>query len=115
MANTVVSTVLPTYVQFVSGQSGITYDAGSRTVRWDLGDVKAGVGYSTNALMGAFQVTMTPSQSQVGQTPFLTGTAALTGVDRFAQTSVSASADAPSIKLQEPGFGNGMDIVAPKQ
>lgn len=117
LANTSVSAVLPPYVSFAAAQagSGITYDAGSRTVRWDLGDLKAGVGYSTAARTGAFQVTFTPSASQAGFSPTLTGTAALQGTDRFAQVAVSATAEAPTIKLNEAGFAPGMDIVAPKQ
>lgn len=117
VANTVVSAVLPTYVQFVSAQagSGIAYDAGSRTVRWDMGDLRAGVGYSSAALQGSFQITFTPSDSQVGATPMLTGTAALSGTDRFAQTAVTASVEAPTTQLTEAGFGGGMDIVGPKQ
>ncbi len=117
IANAVVSSVLPTYVTFVTAQqgSGITYDAGSRTVRWDLGDLKAGVGYSTAARTGAFQVNFTPSSSQVGLSPALTGAAVLSGTDRFAQVQVSASAEAPTIRISEPGFSAGMDTVQPKQ
>lgn len=115
LGNTTISTVLPPYVTFVQGQSGITYDAGSRTVRWSAGDVAAGVGYSTAARQGAFQIALTPSASQVGQTPMLTGTSALSGTDRFAQVSVSATSEAPTTKLTESGFGAGMDTVQPKQ
>jgi hypothetical protein len=117
VANTGVSAVLPTYVTFLSAQagSGINYDAGSRTVRWDLGELKAGVGYSSAARIGSFQVSLVPSVSQVGTSPILTGAALLSGTDRFAQVPVSASAEAPTTKLFEAGVTAGMDIVAPKQ
>ena len=49
LGNTTVSTVLPPYVQFVAGTPGVAYDAASRTVRWDIGDLKAGVGYTSAA------------------------------------------------------------------
>lgn len=114
LANTTVSTVLPTYVDYVQGSAGVSYDAGSRTVRWDIGDLAAGVGYSASSLQAAFQVRLTPSASQVGSAPLLTGASALSGTDRFAQVSVGASAEAPSTKLSESGFASGMDIVAPK-
>ena len=116
VANGTVSTVLPTYVAFVAAQAGsdISYDAGSRTVRWSLGDLKAGLGYSSTARTGSFQIQFNPSSSQVGSTPMLTGTAALSGTDRFAQVSVSATAEAPTTRLFEPGFVSGMDIVSPK-
>ncbi len=115
VANAGVSTVLPPYVQFIQGQSGVTYDSGSRAVTWSLGDVSAGVGYTTAARQAAFQVSLNASGSQVGFTPMLTGASALQGTDRFAQTTVSASAEAPTTKLTEAGFAAGMDTVAPKQ
>jgi len=117
VANTTVLAVLPVYVTFIAAGAGsnITYDAGSRTVRWDIGDLGAGVGYSTVALKGSFQIRFTPSSSQVGLSPQLTGTAAIAGTDRFAQVQVSDTAEAPTTKLSESGFSGGMDIVAPKQ
>lgn len=116
VANATVSSVLPTYVTFLGAQDGsITYDPGSRTVKWDLGELKAGVGYSTVARSGAFQVSVTPSSSQVGTSPALTGATALSGTDRFAQVQVGATAEAPTTKLSETGFAPGMDIVQPKQ
>lgn len=114
LGNASVSTVLPPYVSFVAGQEGITYESGSRTVRWALGDVPAGAGYSLGAKIASFQIALTPSDSQVGQSPQLTGTAQLQGTDRFAQVGVSASADAPTIMLTEAGFGAAQGVVQAK-
>ncbi len=96
IGNTLVSTVLPPYVTFVSGQTGVTYDTGSRTVTWSIGDVKPGVGYTTAALSSGFTVSLTPSSSQAGSAPALTGSALLSGTDRFAGVAVNASAQAPT-------------------
>ena len=118
LANTVVSTVLPPYVNFMSAVQGegVTYDSGSRTVRWPIGELKAGVGYTLSARQAAFQVTLTPSTSQVGQSPQLTGVTTLSGQDRFVQVNVSSQAAAPTTKISgEGGFTAGMDIVGPKQ
>jgi len=93
-ANT--TAVLPTYVAYIVGQSGISYDAASRTVRWDIGELKAGTGYTSAAKAGSFQVTLNPSVSQVGQTPALTGSAVLSGTDRFAQIQVQSTAQGPT-------------------
>lgn len=92
IANAAVSAVLPTYVTYKAGQPGVAYDAPSRTVRWDLGDIKAGTGYTAGARVASFQVTLNPSVSQAGQAPNLTGAAVLSGTDRFAQIQVSAQA-----------------------
>lgn len=117
LANTVLSADLPPYVKFISAQAGagIAYDDGSRTVRWNVGDLKAGVGYTLPVRQAAFQVALSPSTSQVGSAPNLTGETRLFGQDRFAQVGVNASAPAPTTALQESGFSSGMDIVGPKQ
>ena len=105
IANAGVSAVLPTYVTYKTGQTGVVYDAASRTVRWDLGELKAGTGYTLGARTAAFQVTLNPSVSQVGQTPALTGTAALTGTDRFAQIQVGAQAQGPTTETTDGESG----------
>lgn len=107
LANASVSTVLPPYASFVAGQAGagITYDSASRTVRWSIGDIKAGVGYSEAPLSTSFQVAIVPSETQVGSAPTLTGTALFQATDRFAQVQVSSSAAAPAT----------LDSVVPKQ
>lgn len=101
VADGAVAATLPSYVRFITAApgSGITYDEASRTVRWNIGDINAGVGYTQPERQAAFQVMLTPSDSQVGQTPTLTGAAVLTGQDRFAQISVQASAEAPTTNL----------------
>jgi len=118
LANTVASATLPPYVEFVSAipGEGVTYDAPSRTVKWPIGDLKAGVGYTLASRQAAFQVSLNPSTSQINTAPTLTGPLKLSGLDRFAQVQVESQAPAPTTKITgEGGFSNGMDIVGPKQ
>ena len=118
LANTTVSATLPPYVTYLSAISGegVTYDAASRTVKWPIGDLKAGVGYTLSSRQAAFQVTLVPSTSQVGQAVQLTGQTTLSGQDRFAQVNVTSQAAAPTTKISgEAGFTTGMEVVAPKQ
>jgi hypothetical protein len=118
LANTVATTVLPPYVNFMSAipGEGVVYDAASRTVRWPIGELKAGVGYTLPTRQAAFQVTLNPSTSQIGQAPALTGPIQLSGTDRFAQVTVESQAPGPTTRIAgEIGFTSGMDIVAPKQ
>ncbi|HYF13064.1 MAG TPA: hypothetical protein VD928_02075 [Candidatus Paceibacterota bacterium] len=114
VANAKVETILPPYMRFITaeGGAGITYDEGARTVRWALGDVKAGAGYTLAARQASFQVAILPSTSQVGTIPALTGTTVATGQDRFAQVSVEARADGPTTHTSDAQ--GGMDIVVPK-
>jgi hypothetical protein len=117
IANAAVAANLPPYVRFISAASGsgITYDDASRTVRWNLGDITAGAGYTLPERQAAFQVAFTPSSSQIGDAPPLTGAAVLTGQDRFAQVPVQASAEAPTTRLTGDGdFEPGMEIVEPQ-
>jgi len=117
VANTIVSAILPSYVQYVAGQdASVTYDKASRTVSWVVGDLKAGTGYSTQPRTAAFQVSLLASGSQVGQAPFLTGPAKLTGQDRFAQVVIDVVAQPASTALVgDQGFQNSMGNVVPKQ
>ncbi|MDE2213126.1 MAG: hypothetical protein KGJ34_01145 [Patescibacteria group bacterium] len=113
----VVTATLPPYVTWDGAQTGtgenITYDDSTRTVTWAIGDLPAGVGYSSTAQQGAFEVTLTPSLSQVGQAPALTGEVQFQGQDHFAQTTVTASAPGPTTTLtNDSGFTQGMDIVS---
>lgn len=115
LANTTVQTVLPPYVRYVSGNSGVSYDSGSRTVTWNVGNLKAGVGYTTPAQTAAFKVMLTPSAAQVGSAPMLTGDAVFQGQDRFAQVAVQSSVQPPTTQLVgDAGFQSGMEIVVSK-
>lgn len=112
VANASAQTTLPPYVKFVKGEAGVTYDEGTRMVKWSLGDIKAGVGYTLASRQAAFQVLLTPSTSQVGTTPQITGAVLLSGLDRFAQVQVEATTEASTIHTSDV---SGMDTVAPKQ
>lgn len=115
IGNAAVVASLPPYVRYVSaGTSGVSYDSNSRTVTWNLGDLPAGVGYSVAARVATFQVVLTPSTSQAGAIPQLTGPATLRGVDRYAQVSVQSNTEPVTTQLSESGFSSGMETVLPK-
>lgn len=109
IANATVSAVLPPYVTYKEGQTGVTFDATARVVRWNLGELKAGTGYTTAARTAAFQVILNPSISQVGQVPALTGGAVLSGTDRFAQLQVQAQAQGPTTQTADGKGGTVQD------
>lgn len=117
ISNTKASATLPSYVRFVGqvtpATERLTYNAQSNTVSWALGDIKAGTGYSTAPREVSFQVALTPSLTQIGSIPTLTGALFVTGDDRFTGARVEASADAPTTKVDfsEAGFVSGMENV----
>ena len=91
VAGGIVTATLPTYVTYTGKSSGIgsvSYNAASRAITWNAGDLTAG-----GSAQIAFQVSITPSTTQKGTAPSLISAALFTGFDRFAQVSVSARTD----------------------
>lgn len=83
VADAKVTATLPSYVRYTGlvspDGSSVTYNASTRTVTWLAGDVPAG----TSAKAVSFQVGLTPSTAQRGQTPILVTGQVVTGTDRF--------------------------------
>lgn len=110
-------TTLPSYVKYLGsatpGSESVSYDERSRTLTWSLGDIKAGTGYGQTAREVSFKVGITPSVSQVGSTPALTGRVVLTGDDRFTGSRVSVEGDPSTISVEggESGYAEGMNRV----
>lgn len=103
VAGGMVSTVLPSYVTYTgvtNGKGTFSYDTTSRTVSWNIGDIAQ----NGNAL-ATFQVSFTPSTSQKGTEPNLTGPFSFKGHDRFAGVQISATADAVTTETKgDPGY-----------
>ncbi len=104
------SMLLPSYVRFtgqVSPQNAVTYNADTRMVSWNIGDLPPGA--TTTAY---FQVAFLPSVSQVHTSPVLIEEGSLTGTDRFTGSSVSATADALPLNRQaDPGYTQSFGAV----
>lgn len=108
IANGIVTGVLPSYVTYVDarGTDAVSYNAGARTVSWNVGDVA--VGQSKTA---SFSVSLLPSLSQVGSLPELVINQSATGVDRFVRESVTYTAS--SLRTAQPGGSSSTGIVVP--
>ncbi len=92
LADATVSATLPSYVTFTGATSpltGISYNEATRTMLWSVGNLAANA-----SAQGAFQVALTPSSSQKGSTPALSGGATLSAYDRFAGVPLTITADA---------------------
>jgi hypothetical protein len=113
IGNSVVSATLPRSVEYVAGSgSDVTYDSITRTVTWTVGDVAVGAGYVAPARTASFQVALTPSINQQGQTPALTSEPTLTGADRYSGTTLTVKSDVPTTRLTDDHeFRQGMEIV----
>ncbi|MCH7828827.1 hypothetical protein IH982_03155 [Patescibacteria group bacterium] len=78
---------------FKEGES-LTFDQVSREVVWEVGDLSAGTGPFETAPSVAFQIRLTPSESQQGNVVQLIGEANIQADDLFTEQSLSA-ADSP--------------------
>lgn len=79
---------------------------------WDVGEMKAGTGYTTSPRRVYFQVSFVPSLSQVGTAPTIVSDVKIEGVDRFSGAAVGGNAPAINTKLTgEPGTREADEIV----
>ncbi len=110
VADAKVKTTVPKYVEYLESTSGkgtFSYDKASRSLLWNVGDLAQG-----ETAEGFFQVSFTPSTSQKGTAPTLTGEVTFSGHDRFANTAVSASGNPASTATpRDPGYSSASSLV----
>ncbi len=90
VAGAIAKATLPSYVRFVSG-SEVVYNATSRELSWNVGDLAA----HASPRSTSFEVAFLPSLSQVGVSPVIVTSPTLSAFDRYIQEAVTATA--PSI------------------
>lgn len=84
---------LPFYVKWVgkvSVNEKMAYNPDTREVVWTLGNIASGAGNTTGARNGVFQVSISPSLSQVDSSPELVQNILFTGTDLFSGKDVKA-------------------------
>jgi len=93
IAGTEVSVALPDYVRFLGivnpSDEEITFNSSSSELRWNVGNVSSGTGYTGPPREVSFQIAVTPSLSQAGISPVLVGSAILRAQDTFTDTLVT--------------------------
>jgi hypothetical protein len=88
---------IPSYVRYTGvADASVSYNADTRTVTWNIGDLQPGAGSTAHLQLG-----FTPSTSQVGNSPVLVQDQNFSGVDRF--TLQQAYASAPPLTTELPG------------
>lgn len=104
------SATLPSYVSYTGATAGtgsFSYNEASHTVSWNIGDIAQG-----SSAQGVFQVSLTPSTSQKGSTPALTGKVSFSGYDRFAGITITGAADPSTTDTKgDPGYVGANAIV----
>jgi uncharacterized repeat protein (TIGR01451 family) len=109
VANVKVKTILPPYVQLTGRifpeNSGLTFDSQSREIVWDVGDLSVGQGVLNSAPNVSFQITLTPTSSQIGTAPDLIGQVTISGEDNWTNDSIeSISTPVNTSSLSDDNF-----------
>ncbi len=88
VANASVSAALPSYVRFVEGSASgaVGYNPVGGVITWTVGDLEANQTRSVT-----FDVGITPSLSQVAQSPTVVSDQRVYGFDRFTRTPIERS------------------------
>jgi Domain of unknown function DUF11 len=106
----VLTTSLPQYVSWENlslGDGTLAFNPISKEITWTVGDIKAGAKKTTT-----FQISLLPSQNQIGTTPAVIGTQRFRATDRFTNEVIRAEAPPASSELGlESGFEEQNGIV----
>ncbi|MCK4781554.1 hypothetical protein KAS79_01345 [Candidatus Parcubacteria bacterium] len=99
--NVKVKAILPQEVKLTGEifpkESKLSFDFKSRELVWDIGDLKAG---EENPVL-AFQVVLTPSSQQKGQTPSLIGEARIICEDQWTEQILESNAETVNTTLPD--------------
>lgn len=92
----------------------IVFDDSSREVRWLIGKLPAGTGILSPTLVGAFQVSVTPSDLDLGKVMSLANKSILSGLDVFTGENINVEADALTTELKEDSSSSPSDWIVIK-
>lgn len=110
--------VLPSYVTWlgtsVPSSEPISFDIVSRVITWNVGELKAGTGFSSPAREVFFQVGFSPSLSQIGSSPDIVKLTTINGKDKFTNIILEDRKEPLTTRLgTDPLFKNGDEDVRP--
>lgn len=95
-----------------ANDSGLSYNATSRTVSWEIGKLLSGAGFSSSGKEVSLKVSLIPSIGQVGGAPVLMSNITLAGFDSFTASDVRISHPAVTTRISsDPTYVQGDEIV----
>ena len=112
ISNAQINSTLPAWINFVGpispADANLTYNPSTRQILWNADRISAGTGITGASQSVSFQISFTPSLSQVGQIPTIINDSVLTGHDDFANVNVSVTQNSLDTKLDnDPKFPEG--------
>lgn len=116
ISNVQIRSTLPPFIKFVGAinpaTADLTYNASTRDIVWNVGALPRSTGIGGAARELAFQVSLTPSISQIGEAVTLITNAFLTGHDDFANVDIKASKAPLTTRLNsDPAFPSDGSLV----
>ena len=113
-----VKTVLPQGINWTNYQINrsnkglVSYNERTQEVVWDVGKVPACVGTTMSTYELIFQIGLTPSINQVGQTPILINASTIEGRDTFTNNNLTATTSSINTGVpDDPRVGYNGGIV----
>jgi hypothetical protein len=110
VANAVVTATLPSYVKWTGmlspANAPITYNPIGGIVTWTIGDIP-----ENQAKTASFQVSITPSISQIGDHPTIVSDQRINAFDRFARSPIETTA--PPVTTLAAAASSAQGIVVP--
>ncbi len=118
LGNVSVKSTLPPYVDYKnivrSADANFIYDRNTNSIEWKIPKLLAGTGFSRPALTLAFQISITPSQSQIGSSPVLINKTEVSGRDLYTNKILTSSVSDLTTSLPEdPKITSQQKIIAP--
>lgn len=93
--------LLPIYIKWKgANSSGLSFDESSREVVWNIGTVQPNTGFGSIQKEASFNVSLSPSLSQVGSVPLLVREVYITGKDVFTDKIIKTSQRSISTLIQ---------------
>lgn len=116
LSNVSLSTALPPYVSWggevYPSSENIKYNEVGGKIIWDVGNLDSGVGVKSSPREVSFKVILTPSLSQKGNTPELTGDILVEAIDNFTNTKISSSKGALTTRIStDPLYNSNTEKV----
>lgn len=96
----------------VSPSGEITYDAGTRSISWNVGTLVSGAGFSNPGREAFVRLSLTPSLGQVGGVPVLLTNIVFTGIDSFSGSAVRITNSSVTTRISsDPTYVQGDETV----
>ena len=103
ISNAKISSTLPPFIKYTGSifpsTEDVKYNPNTKEIVWTVGNIPKGTGVNGTNREASFQISFTPSISQVGTTPTLINDAILTGHDDFANVDVRVNRTALTTRL----------------